>query len=263
MLRALLSARFLTSVFLALAIIVGTHVPSEEARIISYEKLRVLHEAVREQVTNGALNSRQGISLATKLEGCKTSLLQGLYPAAIHHLEAFKKQASAYEGAAGLSKALLDFLVEKADKAQASIRDYVVMQGGVIKPFLCGSASPQILAAGVLAPSPGAVLSHGTIHYVEGNYLDVVLTLPNCTAISSIRHGGLKIGAGPGGGVDYGPTVDYTVVNDVSQTNDRHRVTIRLHFSHLARGISFPVWITAKSFRGDGMAEFYFIFIRR
>ena len=139
--------------------------------------------------------------------------------------------------------------------------------GGVYTTNLCGTVQPAVLAMSVSVPPAGAGnactndrqctgegeacvvasgaasgicsasghLARGDIHYVAGQFVDVDVTVPECTGTSDVIYGGLSA---YGGGFDWSSAPhSYQIVSSVPTTvNGQSAIVQRVHVRFPAFG---------------------------
>lgn len=125
---------------------------------------------------------------------------------------------------------------------------------------------PQIFSLTVSAPNPAQLLARPPIYYAAGSEVDVAVELPNCIGLESVALGANQVPAWDQANRIEGGQEYYRVIEDrpwysrpfgpqggkASQPADRHRVTLRLHFTNLGQGHSALVRVGARSVASVG-----------
>ena len=207
------------------------------ARSISKRALKNYREATIQAFEKGPFKEIQ-----TKLERIKKELPRNRYMDNAQRLAYFRRSMSKSKN--------------QLFNIPAWVRKNLVDIMGIGNSLCTKSVQPQILDHSISVPAPGSLLSHPPIYYVAGNYLDVTLTIPNCTMISNVKKGGIELSS------EYDPieqrNADWEIRNYVSEPNNQQRITIRINIPNLGNGFSEPVDITVKSVIGNLTTHYEF-----
>lgn len=110
----------------------------------------------------------------------------------------------------------------------------------------------------VVVSAPGGLLDRAPVYYLEGTELDVALTVPSCTYVTSIRVGDSTLTTAPRtacGEFDWPRDCEpqyYSIESDALAADGSRRLRLRLHLSPApGDGASKPVTIVAASALGE------------
>lgn len=212
--------------------------------------LKLYREATLLALEKGAITKTQG-----ELErGAGTALPDRLKTRAQQHIDKARSALTQVRGKPFQIVAVSDAVLSEL----YFVGEILETRDIVVGPHCPEPVQPEIFDFEISPPPPGNLLAHPPIYYITGDAVDVSLLIPNCTSVSNVS---LVLFQGPGGTIELGTDplhfdpiegtsndpYYYTVELDVPQPNDRHRMTIRLHFPDFDDGRSIGVRITAES----------------
>jgi hypothetical protein len=136
--------------------------------------------------------------------------------------------------------------------------------GDVCSSGVCegvGSTSGTIGAPAitdVVVSAAAGLIDRAPVYYLEGDVLDVDLTVPSCTYVTSVRLGDATLTTAPRtacGEFDFPRDCEpnfYTIESDLLQPDGSRRLRVRLHLTPSTKdGASKPVRIIAASALGE------------
>jgi hypothetical protein len=194
--------------------------------------------------------------IGRRLGAARDSMSPKRYDSAIARLIALRRSIDAASLEAfdvrGLTDAVLSSVV--------AIADFIAPEVAIDPERPCSApVQPSVREQTFTAPASGAVLTRDSIHYVEGNALEVALLIPRCTFISQVfltsplLGGELELGLDPN---LYDPIEGtsnipyfYEMIGDELDGDD-HRVTIRIRTPDFDDGRGFDVRIVIRSAAG-------------